>query len=568
MARQAGKQSYGRLVLVSCLALLAVGLIADFLWASSHRFSPAGTYLPSSLIEKLPPESNEKDTKTKERKLSATFQDLDAPQLQWEKMAAAPVPRLDGAAIQIRNLLYVFAGYGNINLVHSHVDIYNFVDNKWGGRFDMPKEMAHSHLGMVTDGRYIYIVTGQYGPQCRGPTAKTFVLDTDTNTWSDFVPLPVPRYAPATQLWRGRLHVMGGSKENRHTPGLEHWSIAVKDGKALEKVWRSEIPIPRGGPHRACVVVDDRLFVIGGQEGDFMAKPGSPIFKCSRRLEVVFSDVYMLDEDMKWKVMPPLPKPDSHIEFAWKVVNNSIVIVGGTTEKHPETKKMVLVGEIFQFNLYAPATQLWRGRLHVMGGSKENRHTPGLEHWSIAVKDGKALEKVWRSEIPIPRGGPHRACVVVDDRLFVIGGQEGDFMAKPGSPIFKCSRRLEVVFSDVYMLDEDMKWKVMPPLPKPDSHIEFAWKVVNNSIVIVGGTTEKHPETKKMVLVGEIFQFNLYTMKWYVIGKLPYRVKTTLVGYWDGQLYFTSGQRDKGPDDPAPRKVVAEMWRTKLILYP
>lgn len=43
---------------------------------------------------------------------------------------------------------------------------------------------------------------------------------------------------------------MGGGKENRHTPGLEHWSLAVKNGKALEKEWRSEIPIPRGGPHR------------------------------------------------------------------------------------------------------------------------------------------------------------------------------------------------------------------------------------------------------------------------------------------------------------------------------
>ncbi|CAH2036406.1 unnamed protein product [Thlaspi arvense] len=418
----AKKHKYGRLVLVSCIALLATGLVADFLWATSHRFSSAavsywsaGISLPSSVTTATVSEQ-EKDTKknkkkkesVKERKLSATFQDLPAPELEWEKMAASPVPRLDGAAIQIRDLLYVFAGYGTIDLVHSHVDIYNFTDNSWGGRFDMPKEMAHSHLGMVTDERFIYIVTGQFGPQCRGPTAKTFVLDTDTNTWEDFVPLPVPRYAPATQLWRGRLHVMGGSKENRFTPGLEHWSIAVKDGKPLENQWRSEIPIPRGGPHRACVVVDDRLFVIGGQEGDFMAKPGSPIFKCSRRMEVVFSDVYMLDEEMKWKVMPPMPKPDSHIEFAWKVVNNSIVIVGGTTEKHPETKKMVLVGEIFQFNLN--------------------------------------------------------------------------------------------------------------------------------------------------------------TLKWYVIGKLPYRVKTTLVGYWDGHIYFTSGQRDKGPDDPAPRKVLAEMWRTKLIL--
>lgn len=32
-------------------------------------------------------------------------------------MATAPVPRLDGAAIQIKNLLYVFAGYGTIDYV-------------------------------------------------------------------------------------------------------------------------------------------------------------------------------------------------------------------------------------------------------------------------------------------------------------------------------------------------------------------------------------------------------------------------------------------------------------------
>lgn len=57
----------------------------------------------------------------------------------------------------------------------------------------MPKEMAHSHLGMVTDGRYIYVVTGQYGPQCRGPTARNFVLDTQTKQWQDLPSLPVPR---------------------------------------------------------------------------------------------------------------------------------------------------------------------------------------------------------------------------------------------------------------------------------------------------------------------------------------------------------------------------------------
>lgn len=408
-------------VILAVAALLGVGIVADFILVSSSASS--SSYLSSvsnRVLSKSPiivvaneANSTEKSVDVKDKKhrvperfLSATFADLPAPDLQWEEMPPAPVPRLDGAAIQIKNLLYVFAGYGTLEYVHSHVDIYNFTDNKWGGRFDMPKEMAHSHLGMATDGRYVYVVSGQYGPQCRGPVARTFVLDTETKKWQSMPSLPAPRYAAATQLWRGRLHVMGGSKENRHTPGLEHWSLAVKNGKALEEKWRTEIPIPRGGPHRACIVVDDRLFVIGGQEGDFMAKPGSPIFKCSRRHEVVYGDVYMLDNEMKWKVLPPMPKPNSHIEFSWVIVNNSIIIVGGTTEKHPMTKRMMLVGEVFQFHL--------------------------------------------------------------------------------------------------------------------DS------------------------------------------LKWTVIGKLPYRVKTTIAGFWEGWLYFTSGQRDRGPDNPQPRKVISDMWRTKL----
>lgn len=40
-------------------------------------------------------------------------------------------------------------------------------------------------------------------------------------------------------------------------------------------------------PCRACVVFNDHLYTFGGQEGDFMAKPGSPVFKCSRRNEVI-----------------------------------------------------------------------------------------------------------------------------------------------------------------------------------------------------------------------------------------------------------------------------------------
>ncbi|XP_028548260.1 kelch repeat-containing protein At3g27220-like isoform X1 [Dendrobium catenatum] len=264
MARFASKNASRKyMVLLFLIALFAIVLLADFLWAASSS-SASSPYWSTNLDFSLQTNAgaaaannNEQGKKISRavkdehlKDLNATFADLPAPQLEWEEMAEAPVPRLDGAAIQIKNILYVFAGYGTINYVHSHVDIYNFTDNSWIGKFDMPKEMAHSHLGMTTDGRHIYIVTGQYGPQCRGPTSRNFVLDTETKKWHDLPPLPFPRYAPATQLWRGRLHVMGGSKEDRHDPALEHWSLAVKDGEALEKEWRTEIPIPRGGPHR------------------------------------------------------------------------------------------------------------------------------------------------------------------------------------------------------------------------------------------------------------------------------------------------------------------------------
>lgn len=79
------------------------------------------------------------------------------------------------------------------------------------------------------------------------------------------------------------------------------------------------------------------------------------------------------------------------------------------------------------------------------------------------------------------------------------------------------SSLIQVVYADAYMLDDEMKWKVLPPMPKPNSHIECSWIIVNNSIIIAGGTTEKHPVNKRMILVGEVFQFHLDSLVYNII---------------------------------------------------
>ena len=88
----------------------------------SHKTSPFYNF----------PVQNKKDKKpVGSMDINATFADLPAPELKWEEMAEAPVVRLDGAAIQIKNLLYVFAGYGTINHVRNLLDmsyiVYTFM---------------------------------------------------------------------------------------------------------------------------------------------------------------------------------------------------------------------------------------------------------------------------------------------------------------------------------------------------------------------------------------------------------------------------------------------------------
>lgn len=116
MVRPSVKLGSAKLVVI-CVSLLGFALIADFLWASSSSpssYFPRSTFKTSTIII---PKDKEQKKKNSVRLLADAYADLPAPQLVWEKMKTSPVPRLDGAAIQIRNLFFVFAGYADINTV-------------------------------------------------------------------------------------------------------------------------------------------------------------------------------------------------------------------------------------------------------------------------------------------------------------------------------------------------------------------------------------------------------------------------------------------------------------------
>ncbi len=276
------------------------------------------------------------------------------PELIWQAIAPCPEERLDASRGQVGHELFVFGGFRWDGTVVCAVDIFDLEKEKWVARVDLPDNMSQTHVGAVSDGeRYIYLISGQLGDYCRPATRDCFVLDTLTRTFSQLPPLPKARYAPAVQLWAGRLHSVGGAKEDRNGPATDHWSIAVKDGKALENEWREEPPIPRGGHHRASAVVDNGLYVFGGQEGDYIAIPGDPNFRCTSQLttEIRFTETFRLKRGaMQWERLADMPVRCSHTEASVIKINDLVYVMGGDCEREAKKNIIKLNDEIQVYN--------------------------------------------------------------------------------------------------------------------------------------------------------------------------------------------------------------------------
>jgi hypothetical protein len=285
---------------------------------------------------------------------SNTVQDFE-----WITLPPGPTRRLDAGAIQIGRSLFCWGGYESQDHVLSVVDRFDLDRCEWAERMPMPTEVPQSHFALAGDGeRYIYAASGQVGPRCCHAVAATFAFDILEHKWHSLPSLPEARYAATMQLWRGRLHIVGGAKPDRYTPASEHWSLGVRNGHTTEKCWRVETPIPRGGMHRASAVVDDRFFVLGGQEGDFIAIPGDPDYSCTgETVEHIYADVYQWNPvDSGWMRLPDMPVPSSHIDFSVVVADHLIFLVGGSRFKDPITFEIELTDVV---QVYDTRARTW-----------------------------------------------------------------------------------------------------------------------------------------------------------------------------------------------------------------
>ena len=194
---------------------------------------------------------------------------------EWRRAGSSLEAYMEACSVRVGNKLYVIGGYQTLTQMCERMQICDIESGKWSYGPELPQGFPLSHAGIASDGRFLFVVSGQPGPACEPATNKAWLLDLEQMIWEPMPPLPVARFAPVLEYVDGNLHLITGATEDRETISDDHFILQIRDPEAevlsvptLEaQVWRKGPPIPSGGDHAGSVVLDGKIYVIGGEHG-------------------------------------------------------------------------------------------------------------------------------------------------------------------------------------------------------------------------------------------------------------------------------------------------------------
>ncbi len=294
------------------------------------------------------------------------------------------------AGMRVGNNVLIGGGYRSWELeVSNQISIYDLESNQWLRDIEIPVDAAQTHQAIACESdRYLYWLGGQLGPRVHPCIATCYILDLETCEWTRFIDFPRPMYGSTAQFYDGKIHVIGGAEADRKSTATIHWSMPVKDGKPLADSWADEPETPLEGTHRGSVILDDYLYLPGGQIGETPPKNGNPdVYDAKFGMEDVFPEVARYSFKTKtWELIAPLPIQVSHNDCTVVTHNGKVLVVGGMELQDPDTHEIFLTDAIQE---YDPATNTWskrgslvyrvksmvcavfQGSLYVFGGQKD-----------------------------------------------------------------------------------------------------------------------------------------------------------------------------------------------------
>ena len=182
---------------------------------------------------------------------------------------------MEAGSLRVDSRIYVIGGYQTLTSMCARMQILDIQSEHWTYGPALPEGFPLSHAGLATDGKFLFVVSGQPGPACEPATKRAWAFNLEQMSWEPMAPLPAARYAPLAEYVDGNLHVISGAIEDRETISNDHFIMRIRApstaATALPEVerqkWLKGPPIPAGGDHAASVVIDGRIYIIGGEHG-------------------------------------------------------------------------------------------------------------------------------------------------------------------------------------------------------------------------------------------------------------------------------------------------------------
>ena len=294
-----------------------------------------------------------------------------AQELEWKKLPDMPVGKWEAGTVVLDGKLYFFGGYTEGVKSSKRSEIFDPKDNSWTRFQDLPS--AITHMNMVLDGRTVWFAGG-YKDGYKGHTiAEVWSYDIDKDRYTAAPLLPETRGGGGLALVGRKLHYVSGIKADRDTDATDHWVLDLDEWAKGSAEWKNLAPIPVGRNQFSTVVLNGKIYVIGGQ-----------FHHDSMQLDQARVDIYDPKTD-SWSSGPALPKGHSHAEGGTFVHGGRIYMVGGHTTPEGGSKsidpdilslapggKWEVVGKL-PMPLSSPAAAIIGGKLYVAGGSPNGR---------------------------------------------------------------------------------------------------------------------------------------------------------------------------------------------------
>lgn len=273
--------------------------------------------------------------------------------LSWQTVPNAPIALAEAQSVVADGELFAFGGY-DVTVPDYQptdaADVFNPTTNTWSSIAPMPA--AETHMGVATDGTYIYIAGGYtFDPVTTYQTFATtnvFRYDIANNSWSSYVSLPAARGAGALAYLDGQFHFMDGVDVNRNGQ-TDHWVLNPSDSNPQ---WANATSLPQSSNHTAAVVLNGDIVVVGGQT---TSNDSSTI-----------TNVWEWDPNNpgQWIALASMPIARSHAVV--DVIDNEILVMGGTTANDVPLNSVIVYDP--STNAWSNQTSLPDARLAAVGG--------------------------------------------------------------------------------------------------------------------------------------------------------------------------------------------------------